>query len=283
MSPRKPLTLVDPTPTTDAWIARFRTRAEADHTSGTAARLDPDDCVRAARSIARIGDDPSRARVAALLAAKGLDATFLRAAASLADGLQRAVLSAPPDLRTVETITPEERALIAEAGETVAAFKKSAADIALSLDNLDAVKALGRGMSVQKQSLPGVQRALRQFLDGARSRGALLAEAGIGADELAELNEYATRLDAIAASKAARHEQRDELSTSIEVGTLALESLFELYRARVRVACRKEPLVLDQAMSLLPRSPERRARTANGPAVVTATPAANANKLAPTG
>ncbi len=231
--------------------------------TGARPSLDLDELIKSVRAI----EDEIRkdATLAAAAARRGMTAALVAGAGLLADELERVKNAAPPTLHGLELLSPADRTFVLEALGLVTDLRKSVGDAARELGTPDPAHLLGVGAKLPR-SVPSVRRALHTFRAGAPDRLALLTHAGVIPEDLAEVEALETKLKAVEKGKGQRADERDELSETLSALGIALEHFVTLYRARMRMATRKDPKKMVDALSLLPRRTERRQRPAAPPA-----------------
>lgn len=224
--------------------------------AGVRPTVAPEACTASVRGIIdMLGKSPDIAR---RLAERGVTVAFLGGAESLAASLDDALVRAPPDLRRIVVLTPADKKAVGAAAAALSDLRKSALDAARAEANPASARALGVGTKLNKASAASVQGGVQQFLIGAKDDPDLLAAAGIGADDVAELQGHADTLRAIVKTKGERGGERQRLVDEVFVLTLALQRWFQLYRAKTRTALRGDALALASALEPLPRNRKRR-------------------------
>ncbi len=239
----------------ETWIEGWIATGTAGATAAKDPRYDADVVEQTVKSL--IALPATDAEVAALLVKKGVDDQFDAALETTLKRFAAARKPLPPDLRHLESLTPEERAEVDETRELVSDLRDAAFDAARAGEQVDDLSILGRGTAIGK-TLESTRDATRLFLTGAASRGPLLEEAGIGSEELDELQKRLDRLQEIEAAAGGR--QAAASNNVLETLTLhlALESALLLFAARAKMALRGKAGLKKRTLEKLPRAPERR-------------------------
>jgi hypothetical protein len=242
----------------DSWESELAQRADAAMKRRATIPADEEQLVGAVTAVIKYLRDPQQAAIATVLAKKGLDAAYCQAGESILTRLAT-LHRLPLETGGTEVLTPAERATKEAALACFQSLRQSTSEAASTLGLLDEVHVLGRGFTFAN-SVPGILSAVQQFNDNAATREELLAEAGIGAEELGELAGFEAMLKAIKAKKKSRVSQRQLRAGGIDRLLFSLEFWVSLYRSRARTALRSDPQAFAAAVSFLPRKSERRAK-----------------------
>ncbi len=242
--------------TSEQWVTKLKTNSKAilaaggPHIDAGAARL-------AATQVAAVfAKQPENA---AKLAGRGIDGGFFDALAQLAAESKTAAAPLPPDLRRHETLTPADATAIDEAVEAFRDFRGASVDTARATASIEQTTVLGHGVDFRLSSAAATSTAIQHFLAGAPERKALLDDAGITGDDLKELATHKQKMDDILGAKGLRASDFTTNVGSVDELTAALESGFDYYRGRVRLAFRgKDKPLRAKALKPLPGSTERR-------------------------
>ena len=198
------------------------------------------------------------------MAKKGLNGEFQFAAGTLADQLAEANALVPNDLRRVVLLTPAERTAIEEGAAAVSDIRKSVADAARSQGDVAMAHGFVTGGSVVPTAA-GIRAAIKLIVHNAEGHAALVADAGIGAEEMAWLAQLDSTLKNIELTKEARISEREKVVGKETMAAVAIERMVSLYRSRSRMACLGKRLTLALALEILPRTaPERRVAAGKG-------------------
>ena len=247
-----------PTPgvTTD-WYAIALSRAKVADIAGTRPRFTATELVLGVRAVVQYV--ATHGDIAALLTTGNrVDAAFLAAGTHLADDLDAAQKKVPADRRFYRVITPADEKIVADAGQFVRRLRESTADSAKALGQLTLAEHIGRNRPLDVARASSVAEAIQNFRDGAPKIAAVLADASIGAAELATLEKHATNLANLEVDKSARSGEKTAASTAVDVGRLAIETWSDLLRARARLALADDVGALGALLEHLPRLTDRR-------------------------
>jgi hypothetical protein len=232
------------------WYARFRAQGQADRADGHAASFDLPQLTTSVRGVvAHLG---RHADVAGLLARKGLDAAFFGAGEQLLADLESAHHAAPPDLRNLELLSPAQKQVVEDAGHTLQTFRDAVKEAAKSRSRREDAKVFVQGP--RGTSAEALHGAIRAFLAQVPHRAELVADAGLGPEEVAQLESYVAQLQGVLDAKTSAKSGKSELSTDLQVPALALESYFKLLAARASLALVAVPAAREAFSALLPRS-----------------------------
>ncbi len=258
------------------WSARWEDAGQKAFAAGRECQFTSDVLASVVHSLSTIqASDPE---VFALLARKGLDHQFFVGLSTLGARLQALDNRQPPDRRRVPVLSAADKQVVDTAHDALSFAKAVAASAASAIDRVQDVKALGRGVRVNR-SPAGVHDGIQLFISNLAECKDLLADGGFGQDEIDQLAAFLPQLDAILISKGKRVKERDSSSDEMDMLGLGIESGLHIFRARASTALHAKPLLLTRALAHLPRTPERRTKSvpASGTAQVASPPPARAS------
>jgi hypothetical protein len=239
----------------DAWLSRFRAAGKSGATANKAPRFDATTLEKAVGTVCAI-PNPDNA-IARLIAAYGIDGEFYAALRELGDSLAAARQPLPPDLRHFEQLTPPEREVLAQAQERIRSARDMVLDAARSDERVEELPLLGRGAPVGK-TIASIRDSIQTFLAAAPSRKELLADAGVTDAKLQRLAAFLPQLRTMEISIEARMVGKSGSTQAVVAASLAIESAFQLFSARVKAALEDDPLMKRVTLERLPRAPDRR-------------------------
>jgi hypothetical protein len=259
-SPLKAATIpAKPPATSQAVYDALLADAEAAQAGGTTLRYDVEELLDAVEALSEVTTE--HPDLVAPFTKKGLDTHFFGALKLAADVLSKCSESVPDDRRRWEQLTPAQRDKVLAIADQTSGYRTAAGDAAMGKDKAQA-RALGRGRSMNRRSVVSVRAAVRAFNVGAASRKELLAKAGIGDSELAEMRANEKVMNSIARGKNGARREHKKLGVQLELAGLVLQVAFAQYRARARVAVKNDPVQLAKALEVLPKLARSKAKAA---------------------
>ena len=257
MSDRK---IAPPSKAVAAELPDFRAIAEDAFARGERPRNAPRDEVRAVRALCSMLRQSGT--LAARLESAGIQPRLISTAVAIADALDKLLDAAPAERRPTESPRDpgdaREREYIQAAAQRVARAKKAVAAAARHAGDFGDALGFARGAAFSHDNPAEVNEALAHFLCCAQRSPQLVALVGIRAADLTSMAEDEREMRAIAERRKHRDAPRSEAARAVDTLALALGSFFDLYRARVTWALGQEAALCDLAMSVLPRTTERR-------------------------
>ena len=238
-----------------AWFAQFLADAKAALRKQESPRFDVDIYLEASLALSTVSTD--NPELAPHFVTRKLDAAFFGGIVLARDALIASKAKVPPDRRRVQVLTTDDLKVTERAGNSLAGMRLAVFDAAPASDK-QAAKGFGRGLPLHKRVPQSVADGLQVFLLAAKTRADLLARAGLGAADLAALEAHKTAVAAILDGKGVRKRNNKKLGKDLMLGCLTLQAAFDFYRGRARVAVDNDPELVRVALSVLPRSPERR-------------------------
>ena len=120
------------------------------------------------------------------------------------------------------------------------------------------MKALGRGLDIDRSDPISVRNGLQQFAHGAKTRMPLLKAAGFVPRDFAAVDAAIAEMNEIEADQTSRRAIKNTVIDRIFTLALAAEGYFRVYRARARLAAGPDDQLMTRLTAPLLRSEERR-------------------------